>query len=224
MPIGSEPHYHLLLQNAVVRVYRLQLAPHEKTQPFTVEHDCIAETIQNGEPASRFDKVVASTFSPRDGPSKYARGPFTSVWENGTDEPYGNITIELLRQQGGVYNECVKVLGGEDLGCRMDIELGHNFIFGSKGDSGRVPVFKTDETNQVSLMVFPKKQASLDTRNDALLIFDMESEVTLENTVTKNLNPGDVLWIAAGSHLSVKNRSKLLDRVTVILFRSVSNT
>ena len=221
VPINSEPHHHLVLQNDFVRVYRLGLPPHEETLPYTVEHDCISETVQDGQPADRFAGAVGTSFSPPGKPSSYARGPFTNVWQNGTNELYRNVTIELLQPQGKVYSECVKVSGAQELGCGADIALGHSFFFGEKGASGRLPIFRTDEIAQFSLFLFGGKQASLEMKNNALLVFDTKSDVKVRDTADKELNlgPGDVLWVAAGSRLDVKNRSKLLDRITVILFR-----
>jgi hypothetical protein len=219
--ISTEPHHHLVLQNAFVRVYRLVLAPHERTLPYTVEHDCISETVQDGQPAARFDGVVGNSFSPAGKPSSYARGPFTNVWRNGTNDTYTNITVELLQPQGRIYSECVKITGAQELGCRTDIELGHSFFFGTKGALGLVPDFRTDELTQSALMIFGGKKLSLKMKDTALLIFDTQSGVRFRNMAGKkvNLKPGDVLWVTAGSQLDVKNHSNRLDRVTVIMFR-----
>ncbi|HEV2489681.1 MAG TPA: hypothetical protein VGT03_07730 [Candidatus Acidoferrales bacterium] len=221
VPIESEPHYHLLLQNDFARVYALQLAPHEETLPFVVQHDSISETVQNGQPADRFARVTGSAFQPSGMPESYARGPFTNVWRNDTDETYRSITVELLQPQGKVYGECTKIPGAQELGCQMGIQMGRSFFFNEKGSSASLPSFKTDKTGVFNLILFGGRQAALDVSDNALVIFDTESDVELGNKGKKKLNfgSGDVLWVAAGSHLSVKNRSKQPDRLTLILFR-----
>lgn len=221
VPISSEPHHQLVFQNAFVRVYQLALEPHEETLPYAVEHDCISETVQEGQPAERFDDAVGTSFSPPGKPSSYARGPFTNVWRDGTDQPYRNVTIELLYPQGAVYSECVRVSEAQDLGCHADIELGHSFFVGITGVSAQLPIFRTDEIAEFALMLFGGKQATVEMKNDALLVFDTESDVKLTTSLDKkevSLHPGGVLWVTAGARLDVKNRSKLVDRMTAIVF------
>jgi len=221
VPISSEPHHHLVLQNDLVRVWTLQLGPHEKTLPYTVPHDCISAIVQNGQ-SPDLNVITATGFAPAGKPEQYARGPFTDVWKNGTNESIKIVAVELLRQQGGVFNECEEVPGGEKSGCHANVELGHTVLTWNKNISGLMALFRTQETQVVALCLFGGKHASVETgSHDGLLVFNANTDVTFENVSSKKLSfaEGDVLWVPAGSFLTVKNRSKLLICSTQLGFR-----
>lgn len=94
--ITAEPSHHLLLQNQYVRVFMVEVPPHQATLMHPHRHDYFYITLG----ASQIDNEVAgkppATLSLHDGETRFTPGGFAHLVKTLSDQPFRNITVELM--------------------------------------------------------------------------------------------------------------------------------
>ncbi|MFZ0958578.1 MAG: hypothetical protein WAN60_19715 [Candidatus Sulfotelmatobacter sp.] len=93
--ITAEPHHHLVLENAEIRAFYVDVVPHANTLMHWHRHDYIY--VMFG--ASQVVNAVAGkgpvTIQLQDGQAGFTAGAFAHVVRN-QDQPFRNLTIEIL--------------------------------------------------------------------------------------------------------------------------------
>ena len=97
VPLDDEPSHHLALANEYVRAFKVEVAPHASTLLHQHDRDYIfvtlgASSVENdvlGKPPVRLQL--------RDGEARFAKGGFAHVAKNLSDQPFRNLTVELLK-------------------------------------------------------------------------------------------------------------------------------
>ena len=117
VPITSEPHHHLSLQNDYVKVYEVEVAPHESTLLHQHDRDYVYITIGDAQVTSAIPGRPEVHLKLADGEARFSRGGFAHVARNDADTPFRNVTIELLRPQGELRNLCLQVISNEPAAC-----------------------------------------------------------------------------------------------------------
>lgn len=115
VPAASEPHHHLVIENPYIRALRVSIPTsdatllHEHKAPYVFVSLGPADFSNEvaGKPAARVKMV--------DGQVGYSRGGFVHLVRTDADEPFNNITVELLHAQGEPRNLCDKIVPS-DLG------------------------------------------------------------------------------------------------------------
>jgi hypothetical protein len=110
--IPQEPHHHLVLENAYVRVFRVSVPAHEST--LLHQHDVPYLYVSLG-PADVINAVQGRPEAHlvlADGQLGYSPGHFAHIARNESNAPFNNVTIELLRPQGKPRNLCAKIVDG----------------------------------------------------------------------------------------------------------------
>ena len=98
VPVGNEPHHHLVIENKFTKVYDVTVPPHSQTLLHQHNYDYVyvtlgAATIENDLQGRAPQKV-----SLQDGETRLSLAPFAHVAKNLGDQPFHNITIEVLKQ------------------------------------------------------------------------------------------------------------------------------
>ncbi len=95
--IDAEPHHHLVLENAQVRVFQVEVAPHTATLMHRHGRDYVFVTLGPAE----FENDVAgkppASLKLQDGETRFSTGGFAHLVKNLADTPFRNVTIELLQ-------------------------------------------------------------------------------------------------------------------------------
>ena len=95
--ITAEPSHHLILQNQYVRVFMVEVPPHQATLMHHHRHDYFYITLG----ASQIDNEVAgkppATLSLHDGETRFTPGGFAHLVKTLSDQPFRNITVELMQ-------------------------------------------------------------------------------------------------------------------------------
>jgi hypothetical protein len=132
----SEPHHHLAYEDSTLRVLRVRVPAHDST--VLHEHDADYFWIALGSSSVVNAKVGApdATIASQDLSIHYTPGKFAHVARNPGDEPFDNITIELLRPQTTPKNLCEAAVADKPLSCRNAVTL--------NGVTQR-PAFMTDQ-------------------------------------------------------------------------------
>jgi quercetin dioxygenase-like cupin family protein len=106
----GEPHHHLKIENKYVRVYYVEVPPHESTQLHQHDHDYLFVTLGDSDVINAVRDKPEVHLVLKDGETHFTRGGFAHVARNLSDTPFRNITIELLKTQGDARNVCGEVI------------------------------------------------------------------------------------------------------------------
>ncbi len=206
VPTASEAHHHLSLENQNVKVYEVEVAPHESTLLHQHDHDYIYIAIGDAQVTSAVPGKPDVHLKLADGEVRFSRGGFAHVARNDGDAPFRNVTIELLRPQGELRNLCLRVVASELPACPQTQEP--RAAAATHTDR---PEFETDETRVVLTRVMPHQKVNLsETRWDELIV--ALDEAVIAFAVGKGperlLRPGDFVWLGWGGVTRVfKNNS-----------------
>jgi quercetin dioxygenase-like cupin family protein len=93
--ITAEPHHHLVFENAEIRAYYVDLAPHADTVLHWHRHDYIFVMLGPSEVVNAIEGKQPVPTKLQDGQAGFVSAPFAHVVRN-HDQPFRNLTIEIL--------------------------------------------------------------------------------------------------------------------------------
>jgi oxalate decarboxylase/phosphoglucose isomerase-like protein (cupin superfamily) len=96
--ITAEPHHHLVLANAQVRVFSVDVVPHTDTLMHWHRHDYIYVMFGQSEVVNAVQAKAPVPINLQDGQVGFAPAPFAHIVRN-QDHPFRNVTIELLQDE-----------------------------------------------------------------------------------------------------------------------------
>lgn len=202
VPIRSEPHHHLVLENEYVRAWSFDIAGHESTLLHIHDRPYLAVALMPGDYINAVPGKPETHLTPDDGDLNYSRGGFAHVVRTDAGSPFRNLTIELLHQQGTPRNRCEKVLTDAPLDCPVEA-AGKPVV--------ETPVFETDEllvqAGALGQGRFYNAGASQSPRLFVVLS-DSELTVELRGAKAKPLHGGDLYWLPAGSSAVINDVRK----------------
>jgi hypothetical protein len=187
VPITSEPDHHLVISNEYVRVFKVEVPPKADTLYHQHDYDYLYVAIGDADVTSTrlHEKPVEVRL--KDGEVELSRAPFAHKATNNSEQPFRNVTIEVL----GGTGDSVCVNSGD--GCGMFTCQGPN---GSLVCQGSVL-----HTQRVSAM-----QVRLDGHSGigpfvcpCLLVAYSRAKLTqLSQNSTQDISakPGEAVWIA----------------------------
>ncbi|MFL6258840.1 MAG: hypothetical protein ACJ76Y_03910 [Thermoanaerobaculia bacterium] len=105
--IGAEPHHHLALENAQIRVFQVEVPPHAATLMHRHDHDYVFVTLGAAEVENDVAGKPPVPLKLQDGETRFSTGGFAHLAKNLGDTPFRNVTIELL-QPGTATGEAGK--------------------------------------------------------------------------------------------------------------------
>jgi hypothetical protein len=205
VPLATEPHHQLVLENSYVRVYRVSIPAHDAT--LLHQHDLPYVSVSLG-PA---DFVNAVTGKPEahvvlaDGQIGYSRGGFAHIARTDSGVVFNNVTIELLKPQGEPQNLCAKVVPASPLASSCP-----DAAPAPKKETSSVPQFKTDEiTAQLDSYGPGAQPIEIAARVPTLLVIATGSEIQKAGAAIQkeSLSAGSAIWLPAASKTSFSNHS-----------------
>lgn len=203
----GEPHHHLKIENEYVRVYYVEVPPHENTQLHQHDHDYLFVTLGESDVINAVRDKPEIHLVLKDGETHFTRGGFAHVARNLADTPFRNITIELLKPQGEPQNVCAQIVSGKATGiCSKTSGSGPN------GQGFIVePQLETQEMSLDLIRIRPhSKTPKIAVPAESLLVVlnNNEAQFEAEGEPPKILYGGEVTWIVAGSCGYVSNPGK----------------
>jgi hypothetical protein len=202
VPVTSEHHHHLAFENSFVRLFKVEVGPHDSTLLHEHDHDYIYIVFGDALITNAVYGKPPLQAKLLDGEVRFARGGFAHVARNDGPRPFRNDTIELLRPQGRLHNLCEQVVPDESLNCWRNAHPPAVEAW---------PEFETDDTRVVLVRVAPHHEVNLSrpVSNSAMGMFHADPGrnqmfVALDDGVLgfdrgkgKNqfLHPGDYTWI-----------------------------
>jgi quercetin dioxygenase-like cupin family protein len=97
--IASEPSHHLALENEYIRVFKVEVAPHASTLMHRHRHDYIFVTLGDAHVSNEVGGEPAVDQKLTDGDTRFVAGNFAHVAKNLADQPFRNVTIELMKDE-----------------------------------------------------------------------------------------------------------------------------
>jgi beta-alanine degradation protein BauB len=97
--ITAEPHHHFVLENEFVRVFNLEVAPHETTLVHRHRHDYIYVVLGPSAVENAVQGKPPGQLKFADGDTRFLDGGFAHAARNLASTPFRNVTIELLQDE-----------------------------------------------------------------------------------------------------------------------------
>jgi beta-alanine degradation protein BauB len=95
--ITAEPHHHFTFANEQVRVFNVEVAPHSETLMHWHRHDYVFVTLGAADVVNAIKDKAPITLKLADGETRFSAASFAHVARNLSDQPFRNVTIELLQ-------------------------------------------------------------------------------------------------------------------------------
>jgi quercetin dioxygenase-like cupin family protein len=97
--ITAEPSHRLTLENEYIRVFKVEVAPHASTLMHRHRHDYVFVTLGDAYVYNEVEGKPPVDLRLSDGETRFAPGNFAHVAKNLSDQPFRNVTIELMRDE-----------------------------------------------------------------------------------------------------------------------------
>jgi hypothetical protein len=117
VPITEERHHHLILENAYVRVFRVEIISPDATLLHRHDVPYVYMSIGKAEFSNAVEAKPEVRVKMADGQLGYSNGGFSHIIRTVNDTPFYNLTIELLHPQGSARSDCAKLVNGPLEGC-----------------------------------------------------------------------------------------------------------
>jgi quercetin dioxygenase-like cupin family protein len=206
--IGAEPSHHNALENEYVRVFKVEVAPHASTLMHRHRHDYVYVTLGDAHVSNEVEGKAPVEVKFVDGDTRFAPGNFAHVATNLSDQPFRNVTIELmqdekLRQAPSHWPE----------------ESGENTFPG-----GRSKILFVKDGVRVSEVNLDPGAVVLSHHHDGphLLVavsdLDLRSDVEGMGPMPGKFKAGDVKWLPGGYTHTLTNVGKSPARFVTVEF------
>jgi quercetin dioxygenase-like cupin family protein len=97
--ITAEPHHHLVFENQSVRVFKVEVAPHSDTLMHWHRHDYLFIALGAADLSNEVQGKAPASLRLQDGETRFAAASFAHLARNLSDQPFRNVTIELLEDE-----------------------------------------------------------------------------------------------------------------------------
>jgi quercetin dioxygenase-like cupin family protein len=94
--ITSEPSHHFVLENEHVRVFQVEIAPNTASLLHRHRHDYVFVTLGDSHVANEVIDKAPVDLKLANGETRFTPGKFAHVARNLSDQPFRNVTIELI--------------------------------------------------------------------------------------------------------------------------------
>jgi quercetin dioxygenase-like cupin family protein len=95
----AEPSHHLILENEYVRVFKVEVAPHASTLVHRHRHDYVYVMLGDALLSNGVEGKPPADIKLADGEARFTAGNFAHSVKNLSDQPFRNVTIELLADE-----------------------------------------------------------------------------------------------------------------------------
>ena len=206
--ITSEPAHHFALENEYIRVFKVEVAPHASTHMHRHRHDYVFVTLGDAHVSNEVEGKPPGDLKLRDGETRFVPGNFAHVARNLSDQPFRNVTIELMQDE--------KL---RQTPSRWPEESGEKTFPGGRSkiifvkDGVRV-----SEVNLEPGAVVPSHHHDGPHLVVAITDLDLRSDVEGMSPMPGRLKSGDVKWLPGGYTHTLTNVGKSPARFVTVEF------
>jgi quercetin dioxygenase-like cupin family protein len=188
----GEPHHHLKIENEYVRVYYVEVPPHENTQLHQHDHDYIYVSLGPSDVVNAILNKPEIHLQLKDGETHFTCGGFAHVARNLANTPFRNITIELLKPQPEARNVCGPVI----------LNAGVPICDPLDAPARAITQFETAEITLDQVWLSPKGKHKEKVSKLPFLVVGLggsEVKINAKGTALKILHEGELEWFDPGS-------------------------
>lgn len=187
--ITAEPGHHLALENEYVRVFKVEVAPHANTLMHHHRHDYIFVTLGLSQVENDVAGKPPVKLTLQDGETWFVPGGFAHIAKNLSDQPFRNITIELLQDEKARQSPPPK----------WDEERGLHVLNGGTRDI----LFVKDGVRASELQlqpggILPKHHHAGPHLVVAVTDLYLRSDIEGKGPAQVELKAGDIAWVKGG--------------------------
>lgn len=194
--ITAEPHHHLVLENTYVRVFKVEVAPHDATLMHRHRHDYIAVSLGTAEISNEVTGKSPVTAKLPDGDIRAADGGFAHIVRNVGITPFDDVTVELLQDEKARRSPPPK--WEEDRGLNV-LQGGTQHIMFVK-DGVRVSEFELQTAG-----VIPKHHHTGPHLVIALTDYQVRNDIVGKGVSNVEMKAGEVRWVEGSFTHTVTN-------------------
>lgn len=201
VPVAEEPRHHFTFENDVIRAFRVEVAPHDRTLLHRHDRDYFYIAIGAADIVNAVLGRPEVSAHMADMQVGFAKGGFAHVAENRGDAPFRNFTIEFKRPQTQLTNRCARIDPAQPVNCPT---LGED-------STSSVPELETEQVVVALLRVLPGAKLVLEDSHLPRLLMpigEISGYVLAGSGKKTKLQTGKELWLKGESNLTVANNSK----------------
>jgi quercetin dioxygenase-like cupin family protein len=207
--ITSEPSHHLALENEHIRVFKVEVAPHAATLMHRHRHDYLFVTLGDSRVSNEVEGKAPVELKLSDGETRFTPGNFAHVARNLSDQPFRNVTIELLQDDKVRTAPSPWPMEGGD----QDFTGGHLKVLFVR-DAARV--------SEIDLQPGATQPSH---RHDgpflvvAITDLDFRSDREGQGPITTHMKAGEIKWLAGGYTHTLTNTGASPSRHVIVEFK-----
>ena len=206
--ITAEPSHHLALENEHVRVFKVEVAPHASTLMHRHRHDYIFVTLGDSHVSNDVEGKAPADLKLADGETHFAPGNFAHIARNLSEQPFRNVTIELLQDDKLRTAPSPWPMEGGD----RDFPGGHIKILFVK-DGARVAQVELEPGATV-----PSHHHNGPHLMVAVSDLDVRSDVEGMGPMPGHFKAGDIKWLPGGYTHTLTNVGKTPAKLVTVEF------
>jgi hypothetical protein len=179
VPIGQEPRHHLVIENEFVRVFAVELAPHDRTLCHHHLHDYLVYVAGDADVVSAERNQEPKTILYKDGECELGFAGMVHVVENLGEARFRNIVAELLPGVVALRRGAIPKLG--------------------RGEGGITPLFGDERV--ATFEVAMKSGSEVDLQGPAVVATPYGNSLKPEYSagiIVKHNPISDLSWIPQG--------------------------
>lgn len=197
--ITAEPHHHLAIENASVRVFNVEVAPHDATLMHAHHHDYVYVTLGASQVENDVKGKPPVTLKLQDGETHFVPGNFAHIARNLADTPFRNVTIEFLQDEAAHKTPPPK--WDEDRGLHVFTGGTQDIMFVQDG-------VRVSEIELQPGAMLPSHHHSGPHLLVAVSDLEVRSDVEGQGPMPGHFKSGDVKWLPGGYTHTLTNTGK----------------
>lgn len=207
--IPSEPSHHPIFQNADVRVFKVEIAPHASTLLHRHHHDYFFVALAPATISSEVPGKPPVTLKLQTGEVHFTEGNFAHVAKNLGDKPFPHVTIELLKDAEARKHP---PKWDEDRALHIHHNGTQEVLFVK--DGVRVSDFDLQPGGMVHNQRHPGPRLIV-----AVTDLDIRNAIAGKGTTAIQLKSGEIMWLKGGYTDMLMNPGKDPARWVTLEFR-----
>lgn len=189
--ITAEPSHHLVLQNDLVRVFKVEIPGHGATVLHRHRHDYFIIALADSSVASEIAGKSATSLKLKAGEIRFAEGGFAHVARNLAEVPFPHVDVEVLQPKPSYKWE-------EERGVSVFEGGTQEILFVKDG-------VRASETDLQPHAMIPKHRHLGPHLVIAISDIDLENAVEGQRVKHVQLKSGETAWVPGGFTHTVMN-------------------
>jgi len=208
--VTAEPSHHLALENEQVRVFKVEVPPGGATLMHHHGHDYVFVTLGSSRISNEEQGKAPAELKLADGEVRFKAGNFSHVARDLADQPFRNVTIELMQDEK--LRDVPSPWGTESEG-NHEFQGGHIKVLFLK-DGARVSEVELQPGASV-----PRHHHDGPHLVVAVSDFELSSDVEGRGPKPVRAKAGDVTWVPGGFTHTLTNIGKGTARLVTVEFK-----